>query len=315
MNTTEGEITVTHKPEETPPGKTSLLRTGLSLLVFVALYYWLFGSWLQTAALVGTLLIHESGHFTAMKIFGYRAVNMTFIPFVGAYVSGTATNLSRRNKLIVLLAGPVPGMLLGMIFLLLHQLTAQPLWYSLSMPLLLLNGFNLLPVYPLDGGQFFQVLLFRGNRFLQLGFLYASVIVLLWLFFRLDYSWTLLLIAVLVVLRIRYLHFIGTVRRQLDQEGLEYACSYDDLTDEEYQKIRNVLIRNSASLRRSFSEGQPSENETDLIRYVESVLMPAYSDTLTRIQQVAFAGLWVLAWALPAAFWWYLYAEHPIFFG
>ncbi len=312
MNTHEEEPTAAHKPEESDPGKTSLPRTLLSLIAFVAVYYWLFQDWLQTAALVGTLLIHESGHFIAMKYFGYRAVNMTFIPFVGAYVSGTASNLSRRNKLIVLLAGPLPGMLIGMALLGMHQFTGILLYYSLAMPMLLLNGLNLLPVYPLDGGQFFQVLLFRGSRFLQLGFLYLSAAVLVWLFFRLHYNWVLLVVAGLVLVRIRYLHFIGKVRRQLDVEGLDYACSYDDLSDEEYRQIRNALIRNSAALRRSYQEEQPSEKEADLIRYVESVLVPPYSDTLSVREQVFFALIWLLAWALPAFCWWYLYIQHGI---
>jgi hypothetical protein len=114
---------------------------------------------------------------------------------------------------------------------------------------------------------------------------------------------------------VRYLHFVGRVRSQLDAEGVDYRCSYDDLTDGEYQQIRNALIRNNRSLRRSFTEEQSSDNEPELIRYVESVLMPGFSDLLTRRHQAIFAGVWFLAWLLPAGLWWYLYVLHPGFFG
>ncbi len=307
MTTTEEQPLYAQKPDEQERSRSSLLRSALSLLAFIGVYYWLFESWLQVAALVGTLLIHESGHFIAMKVLGYRAVNMMFIPLVGAYVSGTATRLSRRNKLLVLLAGPVPGMLLGSLLLLLHQYLQQPLFYSLAMPLLLLNAFNLLPIYPLDGGQFFQVLFYRAGRYLQYAFLILSAALLLWFFFRLHYNWLLLMIAALVMLRIRSLFFADRVRRQLDAEAVEYACSYDDLSDEAYLQIRNALIRNSRALRRRFTEGQPSEQEHELIPYVESILVPAFSDELSTRQQWGYGLVWLASLLLPFLLWWGLY--------
>ena len=129
------------KPEETEVKQTSLLRTLISLTVFIALDYWIFKSWFAVLLLVSVILIHEAGHFIAMKFFGYKGVNMTFVPFVGAYVSGTATNLSRKNKLIVLLAGPVPGIIIGCILFYLHQNNFEGIYYQLAMPFLLLNVF------------------------------------------------------------------------------------------------------------------------------------------------------------------------------
>src|SRR5882762_10994677 len=91
------------KPEEEEVRRSSLSRTLISLALFIALDYWLFKSWFAVLLLVTVIFIHEAGHFIAMKLFGYKAVNMTFVPFVGAYVSGKATNLSKKNKLVVLL--------------------------------------------------------------------------------------------------------------------------------------------------------------------------------------------------------------------
>src|SRR3979409_137030 len=93
------------KPEEKSP-TTSLGRTIISLVIYIALDYWIFKSWWAVLIFVTTIFVHEMGHFIAMKIFGYKGINMTFVPFVGAYVSGEAVNFSRTKKCIVLLAGP-----------------------------------------------------------------------------------------------------------------------------------------------------------------------------------------------------------------
>jgi stage IV sporulation protein FB len=152
MNEENESIALANKPEEGEVKKTSLSRTLISLALFIALDYWIFKSWFAVLLLVSVIFIHEAGHFIAMKFFGYKAVNMTFVPFVGAYVSGTATNLSKKNKLIVLLAGPVPGIIIGSILFYLYRNNYDPLYFQLAAPFLLLNVFNLLPVFPLDGG-------------------------------------------------------------------------------------------------------------------------------------------------------------------
>jgi hypothetical protein len=43
------------------------------------------------------VLIHELGHFLAMKYFGYKDLGMFFIPLLGAYVSGTKKKFHKEN--------------------------------------------------------------------------------------------------------------------------------------------------------------------------------------------------------------------------
>ncbi len=296
-------VTLVVKPEEEEFKKTSLSRTVISLALFIALDYWIFKSWFAVLLLVTVIFIHEAGHFIAMKFFGYKGVNMTFVPFVGAYVSGTATNLSRRNKLIVLLAGPLPGIIIGSILLLLHQNNYNETFRQLSILFLLLNVFNLLPVFPLDGGQFFQTLFFNGSRIIQLIFLSISLCSLIYFFFNLNYAWTFLIIAVLVLLRIGQINLINRVRKKLDEEGIDYACTYDDLTDEEYWQIRNVVISESRLLSRKFSTETQSSDEQLIIKHIENVLVPAYKDDLTASNKIIFTLVWFAAFALPVLLW------------
>ncbi len=296
-------VTLVVKPEEEEFKKTSFSRTVISLALFIALDYWIFKSWFAVLLLVTVIFIHEAGHFIAMKFFGYKGVNMIFVPFVGAYVSGTATNLSRRNKLIVLLAGPLPGIIIGSILLLLHQNNYNETFRQLSILFLLLNVFNLLPVFPLDGGQFFQTLFFNGSRIIQLIFLSISLCSLIYFFFNLNYAWTFLIIAVLVLLRIGQINLINRVRKKLDEEGIDYACTYDDLTDEEYWQIRNVVISESRLLSRKFSTETQSSDEQLIIKHIENVLVPAYKDDLTASNKIIFTLVWFAAFALPVLLW------------
>jgi len=300
----ENEVaTLAIKPEENEAKKTSLSRTLISLALFITLDYWIFQSWFAVLLLVSVIFIHEAGHFIAMKFFGYKGVNMTFVPFVGAYVSGTATNLSRKNKIIVLLAGPVPGIIIGCILLYLYQNNFEPIYFQLAMPFLLLNVFNLLPVFPLDGGQFFQTLFFNGSRVIQLFFLSISFGSLIYFFFTLDNAWPFLIIAFLVLLRIGQINLINKVRIKLDEEGIDYACSYDDLTDEEYWQIRNVVINQSKLLSRKFSTEEQSGNEELIIKHIENVLVPGYQDDLTAAGKIGFTFVWVVAFTLPVLQW------------
>ena len=303
MSEENERVTLVVKPEEEEFKKTSLSRTVISLALFIALDYWIFKSWFAVLLLVTVIFIHEAGHFIAMKFFGYKGVNMTFVPFVGAYVSGTATNLSRRNKLIVLLAGPLPGIIIGSILLLLHQNNYNETFRQLSILFLLLNVFNLLPVFPLDGGQFFQTLFFNGSRIIQLIFLSISLCSLIYFFFNLNYAWTFLIIAVLVLLRIGQINLINRVRKKLDEEGIDYACTYDDLTDEEYWQIRNVVISESRLLSRKFSTETQSSDEQLIIKHIENVLVPAYKDDLTASNKIIFTLVWFAAFALPVLLW------------
>src|SRR5579883_2383282 len=63
--------------------------------------------------LIGVLFLHELGHFLAMRLFRYRDLSMFFLPFFGAAVTGHKDDASLSEKIGVLLAGPLPGLLLG----------------------------------------------------------------------------------------------------------------------------------------------------------------------------------------------------------
>lgn len=117
------------------------------------------GDWLPLATWVGvvfiSLLIHELGHAFAGRALGHR-------PFIVLTFMGGAAVSSQEfgwRQVFVTAAGPAAGFSL---FLLIHVLwsrgvlptsvTVQQFW----MVNLFWTVFNLLPVFPLDGGQMMQ---------------------------------------------------------------------------------------------------------------------------------------------------------------
>lgn len=116
------------------------------------------------------LLAHETGHWVAMRVFGYRNLRMFFIPLFGAAVSGQNFNVPGWKKALVSLAGPVPGILVGTAMAILALRVDQPWIEKLALMAIVVNAINLLPFVPLDGGWFLNATLFCRRAWLETGF-------------------------------------------------------------------------------------------------------------------------------------------------
>lgn len=151
--------------------QTFVLLGSLALFVAVGLLWWDIRLVLM---LVGILLLHEGGHFVAMRAFGYRNIRMVFVPMLGAAVRGQPIRIQRWKKAIVYFAGPLPGIAISMVLLLIASAgnadanasvsavpillmnSSHPWLFELGGLGLLLNWMNLLPLLPLDGGRIVQ---------------------------------------------------------------------------------------------------------------------------------------------------------------
>ena len=156
----------------------AILILVVSLLLFIGAgsAQW---SWRIALMLVPVLLIHELGHYVAMRTFRYRNLRMFFLPFFGAAVSGRNYNVPGWKKAVVSLMGPVPGIVLGAVVGGVGMAAHQPLLLKAAVLMLILNGFNLLPVLPLDGGWVFHAVLFSRHYLLDTAFRLAAALALL----------------------------------------------------------------------------------------------------------------------------------------
>src|SRR5947209_11803336 len=100
------------------------------------------GAWDGLAILIPVLAFHELGQYVAMRGFGYRNLRMFFIPFFGAAVSGRHYNVAGWKKSLVALAGPVPGIVIGVPLGLAGLTAGAPKAVEVALVLLILNGFN-----------------------------------------------------------------------------------------------------------------------------------------------------------------------------
>ena len=113
--------------------------------------------------LIPILLVHELGHFVAMKFFNYQNVRMFFVPLLGAAVAGRNYNVAGWKKVLVYLAGPLPGIFLAIPMAITCPFLNIPLLRELTLLVVAINVFNLLPFVPLDGGWVMQSLYFCRN--------------------------------------------------------------------------------------------------------------------------------------------------------
>jgi hypothetical protein len=114
----------------------------------------------KVGILVGVLLFHELGHFLGMLLFGYKDVTMFFVPFLGAAVTGRKDRAPVWQQVVILLLGPLPGLVLGTVLWINLLQTQHPLICQAAGWLIALNLLNLAPLEPLDGGRLVNLLLF-----------------------------------------------------------------------------------------------------------------------------------------------------------
>lgn len=148
----------------------------LSGVVSTLLFAWWLG-WQVAAAVIAVLIVHEGGHALAMRLFGYKDMNMFFIPFMGAVVTGKAQEVPVWKQAIVLLAGPVPGFLFAL-WAFMHQqdFPQGTFWFLLAINAAVINLFNLLPLAFLDGGKLVEITLLGRFPFALVVFDLLSVI-------------------------------------------------------------------------------------------------------------------------------------------
>jgi Zn-dependent protease len=123
----------------------------LSILAFLGLYWSLFGWWFAVG-LSASVLLHEMGHYVAVKRFGFKAELPMFLPGLGAYVKWSGANVDPGVRAQISLAGPFFGFLSGLIAYGIYSATHQMIWLAVAQFAGWLNLINLIPVGIFDGG-------------------------------------------------------------------------------------------------------------------------------------------------------------------
>jgi Zn-dependent protease len=159
-------------------GKAKFLVFGLSKLTTVASmflsfgYYWMRFGWAFGAGLVVSIYVHEMGHVWKLRSYGVPATAPMFIPGFGALIrSHRAGTIGQQAR--IGLWGPLWGLAAPVVAALIYFATGVPTWAVIARWGAMINLFNLLPVWQLDGGHAFEALS-KSERWVASGAVLAA---------------------------------------------------------------------------------------------------------------------------------------------
>jgi len=127
------------------------LTTGGTMLLSILVYAQNYGL-AFAIGFVLSILVHEMGHVFVAWRMGVPVSAPIFIPFMGALILQKRQARSAWDEALIGIGGPAAGTLAGVICLLLYQVTRNPLFLGLAFTGFFLNLFNMIPIFPLDGG-------------------------------------------------------------------------------------------------------------------------------------------------------------------
>lgn len=291
------------KPElEEPKAKMNVWLKSLSSLAlyFVIGYFFFNKNWSLVLILTGVVIFHELGHFFAMKIYKYQDLGIFFIPLMGAYVSGSKQEVSQKQSAVILLAGPLPGILVGIIF---HFLAIYYDIYILEMTawiLIYLNILNLLPVYPLDGGQLLHRLFL--DNFNIIGKIFVVISAGLMAYF----AWSINFYPLLIFPAFMIMRMISEIKQEritakIEAAGIDLMRSYDEISAEDYWKIRNLVIQYYPQLRHVHPSPpyEISPKEDQVITIIQNLLQRSIEQDLPVTGKFLILLIWVGSFAVP----------------
>ena len=191
----------------------------------------------------------------------------------------------------MLLAGPIPGILLGYILLNFGLAREMNLLIQLGVILIFLNVMNLIPIDPLDGGKLMRVLFFASHDVFQLVFTGISslIIIALGLWFN---SWILIIFGFLLGFRVKSIHKLYLIRKNMREEEIPFETNYEELSDKSYSKIKKIIIEFTPILKDIEEYNDVQKYDQIVARQVDNVLeVPTNRDA-----SVLFKSLMLFIW-------------------
>ena len=119
--------------------------------------------------LLAIIFVHEMGHAVCAQYFKWRIKSIGLLPFGGNLETEEYGNKSLKEDMLVVLAGPIQhiwliGLSYGLYFFSVISYDTYQTFFYMNMILFL---FNLLPIWPLDGGRLLFIGIARYHSFLE----------------------------------------------------------------------------------------------------------------------------------------------------
>ncbi len=283
--------------------KQSLKKSIISLILFVAAFYFIFKWDLKYIfVLTGVILVHEFGHFLAMRIFKYNDLSIFFVPLIGALATGQKEKISQKQKTIISFAGPLPGVLIGSFLITISLIVNNDFLWRTGVIFIYLNLFNLLPVMPLDGGQIIKSLFFQNNEKINIVFIWLSIIVLALIALKLE-SYVLLIIPLFLFMQIKNQTQIKNFKEYIKNKGFNIDRDFKDLSNEEYWLIRDEIAVNIKAISNMVESKRyyPIPAENRVIDVMKQIVQKQPIKDIRIGGKILFLVLWVSTFIIPFA--------------
>ncbi|MGZ3901755.1 MAG: site-2 protease family protein [Bacteroidia bacterium] len=290
------------KPVMIEQKKNTISRSLISLMVYALLFYFIFEQNIAyIAAILVVIIIHESGHFLFMRIFNYSNVKIFIVPLLGAFTTGKKQEVSQWQLCLIILAGPVPGILIGSAIYYFNMDLHNENLKLLANAFLIINLLNCLPFYPLDGGRLIETLFFKQNHIIRLIFGIISIVCLAFLFFQ---SPIMLIVPVLIGFELYNESKHQKIRDYLKHEHIDYHVDYKNLPDKDYWLIRDCLIFSFPKKYVGLTPGQYQYTPAEplLMQHINSVLQIKLIYDLNIFKKILVILLYIAIFFVPLFF-------------
>lgn len=249
------------------------MRIKLNAFFILFLFASYFAGWLQQSLILfASVILHELGHvFTAKKL-KIEVYEIELMPYGGVARMEELSKFGGAAEAIVSSAGPAASLVLALVSSLFREISE--VFDSVFRYNLIMCGFNLLPIIPLDGGKIARNLLvfFMGyrqaTRILSIAGRAAAFLLLgynIFIFTRGGKSAALVITAVFI--------YVGTLKEE------KYSSYYYLFTG---NNTKRILIA-QGRIRKRFIKAQ----EDTLIRMVVNRFSPV---TLCYVQVMDYSG-------------------------
>lgn len=177
------------------------------LFGLVAIAGALTGQFLELITLFTIVIIHELGHVFAAMAVGWRVVSMELLPFGGVAKVDEWGSTRAKDEVLVALAGPFMNGIMILFGCLMQNvgLWTQEWSEFFISGNLVIACFNLLPIWPLDGGKVLQALLSKWLPYyktIHFSVIWSSlcIVILFGLAWFFPFKWNLIMICFYLLL-------------------------------------------------------------------------------------------------------------------
>lgn len=122
--------------------------------IVLGIFLFLTNKYISFFCYFSAVLLHEFGHYFVAKKLGYQLNIITLMPY-GASLSGKSKTIKPKHEFLIAIAGPLVNVYLIIICVLVKTYLLQniPLLNTFLFANISTLFFNILPVFPLDGGR------------------------------------------------------------------------------------------------------------------------------------------------------------------